>query len=585
MSWEAWFTLAVVIGTLYVLVRDLYSPAMTLLTATVLLLTAGIVSPVQAFSGFSNPAPITVAALYVLAGAVDRTGALQPMLAATLAAGRGRGRLLRLLVPTAAASAFLNNTPIVATLAPQVASWAERRGESSSRYLMPLSFAAILGGVVTLIGTSTNIVVSGLLEATGQPPIGMFELTPIGLPVALAGVLFLALFSSKLLSDRKTPTRMARENLREFVVNMDVVPGGPLDGQTVEGGGLRHLEGVYLVEIERDGATIAPVAPDTALQGGDRLSFVGRADLVVDLQRARGLVSTERPHLMEYDQPGHTFFEAVLGEASPLVGRTLKEVGFRARYQAAVVGIHRAGKRVERKFGEVQLKVGDTLLLLTDPGFGRRWSDRNDFLLVSRKGGAPPAASRQAWIVALITLAIVIGAGSGAVPVLQASLVGALLLLALKVLTPGEARAAVDLDVIIVIAASFGIGAAMEESGLATTVAHGLTAVFSPLGPLGILLGIVVTTVVLTEMITNNAAAVLMFPIAISTAAEAGLDVREVAIALAISASASFLTPIGYQTNTMVYGMGGYRFGDYSRLGLPLTLLVIATIVVAIGLW
>jgi len=585
LSWEAWFTLAVVIGTLYVLVRDLYSPAMTLLTATVLLLTAGIVSPVQAFSGFSNPAPITVAALYVLAGAVDRTGALQPMLAATLAAGRGRGRLLRLLVPTAAASAFLNNTPIVATLAPQVASWAERRGESSSRYLMPLSFAAILGGVVTLIGTSTNIVVSGLLEATGQPPIGMFELTPIGLPVALAGVLFLALFSSKLLSDRKTPTRMARENLREFVVNMDVVPGGPLDGQTVEGGGLRHLEGVYLVEIERDGATIAPVAPDTALQGGDRLSFVGRADLVVDLQRARGLVSTERPHLMEYDQPGHTFFEAVLGEASPLVGRTLKEVGFRARYQAAVVGIHRAGKRVERKFGEVQLKVGDTLLLLTDPGFGRRWSDRNDFLLVSRKGGAPPAASRQAWIVALITLAIVIGAGSGAVPVLQASLVGALLLLALKVLTPGEARAAVDLDVIIVIAASFGIGAAMEESGLATTVAHGLTAVFSPLGPLGILLGIVVTTVVLTEMITNNAAAVLMFPIAISTAAEAGLDVREVAIALAISASASFLTPIGYQTNTMVYGMGGYRFGDYSRLGLPLTLLVIATIVVAIGLW
>lgn len=585
MSWQAWYTLAVVLGTLYVLARDLYAPALTLLTATIALLLAGVVTPTEAFSGFSNPAPITVAALYVLAGAVDRTGALQPMLAATLGSGGARrSRLLRLLVPTAAASAFLNNTPIVATLAPQVSDWADRHGESSSRYLMPLSFAAILGGVVTLIGTSTNIVVSGLLEASGRPAIGMFEMTHIGLPVAVIGLAFLVWMAPPILPDRKATSQLARERVREFVVNMDVAPGGPLDGVAVEQGGLRRLQGVYLVEVEREGTVIAPVPPDTVLHGGDQLTFAGRADLIVDLQRERGLTSTERPHLMEYDEPGHTFFEAVIGEASPLVGRTLKDVAFRSRYQAAVIAIHRAGRRVERKFGEVELRVGDTLMLLTDPGFAGRWRDRNDFLLVSRLGGSPPAVSRKAWLVGLITAAIVVGAGSGVVPILQAALVGAILLLVFRVMTPGEARAAVDLDVIIVIAAAFGIGAAMEASGLAAHLAGGLTSAFGGFGEIGVLVGVVLTTVLVTELITNNAAAVLMFPIAMSSALDVGADPRTFALAVAVAASASFLTPIGYQTNTMVYGMGGYRFTDYARLGLPLTVLVVVTIVASAAL-
>lgn len=579
MSWESWFTLLVVLGTFYVLIRDLYSPAMTLLTAAIVLLVSGVITAEQAFEGFSNPAPITVAALYVLAAGVERTGALQPVLAATLGRGGGlRTRLARLLVPSAAASAFLNNTPIVAMLGPQIASWAERRAESPSYYLMPLSFAVILGGMVTLIGTSTNIVVSGLLVAAGQEPIGMFELSRIGLPVALIGIAFLIVASGRILPERITSVRMARENVREFVVNMDVVPGGALDGVSVEAGGLRQLASVYLVEIERDGAVLAPVPPDTVLRGSDRLTFVGRADLVLDVQRTRGLVSSEQQHLMEFDQPGHTFFEAVIGEASPLLGRTLKESDFRSRYQAAVVAIHRAGRRIGSKFGQERLKVGDTLLLLTDPGFARRWRDRNDFLLVSRMGGAPPVATSKAWLVGLIAVGMVVLAGTGVVPILHASLVAAMLLVAFRVLTPGEARSAVNLDVIIVIAAAFALGGAMESSGLADVVAHGLASAFSRFGPLGVLFGILVTTIVVLEMITNNAAAVLMFPIAMAAAAEVGAEPRLFALALAITASASFLTPIGYQTNTMVYGMGGYRFGDFARLGLPLTLLVLGSI-------
>ncbi|MDH3570948.1 MAG: SLC13 family permease [Gemmatimonadota bacterium] len=586
MGWQAWFTLAVVFFMVVVLVRDVVSPAAAVVGTMVVLFVAGIITPAQAFSGFSNPAPITVAALYVLARAVEKTGGLQPILAATLGEGVGKRRSLsRLLAPTAAASAFLNNTPIVAMLAPQVTEWAERRGISPSRFLMPLSFAAILGGVVTVIGTSTNLVVSGLLEEYGREPIGMFEITRVGLPLAVVGVLFLVVASPFLLRERRGPRRALEEGFREFLVGMEVAAGGTLDGVAVEAGGLRHLKGVFLVEIERTGEIIAPVTPTTILRGGDRLTFVGRADIIPDLQATRGLVSAEEPHIEGFDSARHTFFEAVIGPASPLVGKTLKEAGFRGKYQAAVVAIHRAGSRVRAKFGEVRLRVGDTLLLLTDPGFRDRWRDRSDFLLVSRLGGTPPGVSRKAWLVGLITLAIVLVAGSGFLPILQAALIGAIALVVLGVLTGGEARAAIDLEVILVIAAAFGIGAAIEASGLAEALATGLVDALAWLGPTGVLLGVLIATVALTELITNNAAAVLMFPIALSTADQLALDPRPFAIAIAIAASASFLTPIGYQTNTMVYGPGGYRFGDYARLGLPLTVLVVVVTVAVVPLF
>lgn len=585
MSWDAWITLAVVAATVFVLARDVIAPSSAVIGAMIVLLLARVITPEQAFAGFSNPAPITVAALYVLARAVEKTGGLQPVVAATMGEGGGRRRtLLRLLFPTAAASAFLNNTPIVAMLAPMVSDWAGRRGYSPSRYLMPLSFATILGGVVTTIGTSTNLVVSGLLETHGHAPLGMFEISRVGLPVMLAGLLLLVALAPLVLPERRPARRDLDDGAREFAVNMEVVPGGPLDGIPVEAGGLRHLKGVFLVQIERGADVIAPVAPATTLRAGDRLTFVGKVDLIVDLQTTRGLVSSERQHLAEFDSAKHTFVEAVVGEASPLVGKTLRDVEFRGRYQAAVVAIHRAGERVRAKLGDVRLRVGDTLLLLTDPGFRSRWRDRSDFLLVSRLGGAAPGMTRKAPLVGVIALGIVVGAGSGLLPILHAALLGGVALVGLRVLTASEARSAVNLEVILVIAAAFGIGAAIEASGLAGHLAGGLVTTFGGLGPTGVLLGLVLATIALTELITNNAAAVLVFPIAASAAESLGLDVRPFAIAVAVAASASFLTPIGYQTNTMVYGLGGYRFGDYARLGAPLTLLVIAVLLAIIPL-
>lgn len=544
------------------------------------LLVAGVVDAGQALAGFSNPAPMTVAALFVVARAVERTGALKPLVDLLLGDGRSRtAATARLVVPTAATSAFLNNTPIVAMLLPEVTGWALERRQSPSWYLMPLSFAAILGGTLTVIGTSTNLVVSGLLEATGRRPVGFFEIGKVGLPVTLVGVALLVVLAPRILPARRTPGEEIDEEGRRFVSDMVVLPGGPVDGKTVETAGLRHLRAGFLVTVQSPGQPPRTARPETPLRAGDRLRFVGRADQVVDLQRIPGLASAEQSHLKALEEG--TYFEVVIGEASPLAGRTLREVDFRRTYQAAVVAIHRAGQLLEAKLGEVPLRAGDTLIVLADSDFADRWRDRGDFLVIAPMGRRAMIRSPKAGWVILVLAGIVLASSSGVVPILHASLAGATLLVVIGALTPGEARAAVDLDVIVLIASAFGVAAALQSSGLASNVAQWISTVMSPLGARGALLGVVLATVVLTALVSNNAAALLMFPVAAAAAESTGLDVRGVAISLAVAASADFLTPIGYQTNTMVYGPGGYRFGDYARLGAPLT---VATTVLLVWL-
>ncbi len=579
VSWEAWFTLGVVVLTIVAVAREVSAPSAIIFGATVVLLVAGVLEPAQAFAGFSNPAPITVAALYVIAAAVERTGLLGPLLDRVLGRPLGeRAALARMALPAAASSAFLNNTPIVATLMPAVSRWADRSQRSVSGFLMPLSYAAILGGMVTVIGTSTNVVVSGLLEAEDMKPLGFFEIGKAGLPIALVGLAALLVLAPIVLPRRRPARRDLETDIREYVVDMTVVAGGALDGATVRDGGLRHLSGLFLVQIDRGGQVIAPVSPSVELHGGDRLRFVGKADDVADLHNTKSLAA-DGGDIEGFDTARLAFFEAVVGSASPLVGRSLRDVGFRARYQAAVVAIHRAGQRVEGKLGEVRLRVGDTLLLLAGSSFLPRWRDRSDFLVVSRLSGVEPTRSGKALFAGLITAGVVVAAASGLVSILEASLVGALAVFLTGTLTAGEVRNAIDLNVLVVIGSSFGIGVAVHTTGLADKIATLIVDGLAPLGQHGVLFGLVLATILLTEMITNNAAAILMFPIGVAAAAGLGVDPRGFIIAVALAASASFLTPIGYQTNTMVWGPGGYRFSDYARLGLPLTVITVGGLV------
>jgi di/tricarboxylate transporter len=585
VEFDAWLTLAVVVAMLAGLAREVAPPAALVLGATVTLLVCGVLTEEQAFAGFSNAAPLTVAALYVLARAAEKTGLMGPLVSGLLGARRKLGTLTiaRLLLPTAGTSAFINNTPLVAMLIPEVMAWCAKRNVSASKLLLPVSFAAILGGTVTLIGTSTNLVVSGLYEEAGGEPFGLFELAPIGGVSALIGLVVLVALAPRVIPDRKGIERDLDE-MREFVVSMEVEVGGKLDNKTVEEAGLRDLEGVYLVEVERRGRMIAPIPPSFELEGGDRLTFAGQVDLVVDLQRTPGLRSHEDEHLLAVESPMHTFYEAVIGPGSPLVGRSLAEADFRSRYRAAVLAIHRSGDRVKGKLGQIPLRAGDTLLLLGGSGFRTRWRESRDFLLVSELGGTPPSASRKAPIVGLTALGVIVLAAFEVLPILQLALIGAAVLIGTRVLTVAEARDSIDLDVIILIAAAFGVGAAIETTGLAETLATGLVDVFEPLGDLGVIVGLLVATSLLTEIITNNAAAAVLFPIAVSVATVAGLDPRIMAIAIAVTASSSFLTPLGYQTNTMVYGPGGYKFSDYARIGIPLNIVTGITVCLIIPL-
>lgn len=577
MELDAWITLAVLIVMLIVLALDRIPPAATVLTATILLLFFGILTEEEAFAGFSNPAPLTVAALYVLARGAEKTGLLGPFVGGVLGKAKDINRLslTRLLLPTAAVSGFVNNTPLVSMLIGEINSWCAQRNLSPSRLLMPLSFAAILGGTITVIGTSTNLVASGLLQERGQDPIGLFEITPIGGAVALVGLIALLTVVPVLLPLRRDVGKEFTDETRDFAIQMKVEDGGSLDGKSVSEAGLRHLEGVYLIEIERGGELITAVSPSRTLRGGDRLTFVGEIERVVDLQKTRGLVSAEADHLLEVDRPGHTFYEAVVGTDSRLAGKTLAELNFRARYQAAVVAIHRAGERVRSKLGQEKIEPGDTLVLLAGTDFRTKSRQNRDFLLVAPLGGDAPTATRKAPIVGGLALAVIGLSAFDVVPIFQAALGAAGLLVVLRVLSLGEARDAIDLNVIVLIAAAFGVGTAMEATGLAEEIANLATSALGGIGDLGLIIALVLATVFVTEIITNNAAVVVVLPIGLSIAAAAGMDGRIIAMSIAVAASASFMTPMGYQTNTMVWGPGGYRFFDYIRAGFPVTIAVV----------
>lgn len=585
MAWEAWYTLAVVAATMVVLARAWLPPSGAMLGAMIAVLVPGVVTPAEAFSGFSNPAPITIAAVYVVAKGVEKTGVLAPLVSWMLGGSNSdRGSLARMAIPTTAVSGFLNNTPIVAMMIPQVEAWARGRGRSVSRYLMPLSFAAIIGGSITLMGTATNIVASGLLESIGEEPLGFFEITWVGLPIAVVALAVLVLLAPRLIPERRSAQTITQDSIREFTVDMTVTPGGGVDARTVEDAGLRHLKSMFLASMERDGDVIAPINPNTRLQSGDRLRFVGRAGDIVDLQAIPGLASTETDQLSALDGGEAGYFEAVVGADSPLVGQGVRESGFRSRYQAAIIAVHRAGERVDAKIGDLTLQVGDTLMLVSDPGFRERWADRRDFLLISPLRPAPPLASASAPLVGAIGLGVVVTTAAGWLPLVTAALLGSLLLVLTGTVRPAEARRAVNLDVILTIAAAFGVAAAIDVSGLGDQTAGALIDIASPFGSLAALAAILLATVVLKEVITNKGAVLLLTPIGFSLAASTGGDPRGYAIAIAVAAALSFLTPIGFQTNTMVYGPGGYRFGDYLRLGIPLTVVAFIGILVIVPL-
>lgn len=579
MEANALITLGVLILTLVTLIADRFPPAGVVLAATLSLLVADVITTQEAFAGFSNPAPLTVAALFVVAAGAQRTGLLSAPLSRLLGRpGRKGVAHARLLLPTAGASALLNNTPLVAIVIPDVLAWCRRNSRNGSRYLLPLSYAAILGGTLTLLGTSTNLVVSGLLEESGTEPLGIFEVTKIGAPVFVVGMIVLFAMSIPLIPNRQTAADQAEDEARAFLVEMRVTSDSSMNGQSVSSAGLRALDGVYLAQLRRDERSIAPVGPDELLLEDDVLTFVGQVDNVLDLERMPGLQSVVQDQVSTIASVDRGLFEVVIGRMSPVAGLTLREADFRARYGAAVMAIHRSGQRLNEKLGDVRLRHGDTLVLVAGDEFQRRYGQSREFLVVAELDAPAPVADAKSGFVGIVIVGFIVLAATGLLSTLEGALLAAGAMVAARVMTFSEAKRSIDLDVILLIASAFGLGAAVQASGLATNIADVFTSAFAGFGTFGVVLGLVLATTILTEVVTNNAAAVVIFPIAVAIAGPAGVDPRLMAMAIAIAASTSFLSPVGYQTNTMVYGPGGYRFVDYLRAGLPLSVAVQLTI-------
>ena len=596
MNWEAWVTLAVVVLILYALARNFAGPDVILMGGAVTLTTLGLVSDrlpdvSNMAASFGNQGLLTVAVLFVVAAGLTETGAMSLITEPLLGRPRSlRAAQFRMMVPVATVSAFLNNTPVVAMFKPVVQDWSRSAGLSPSKLFIPLSYAAVLGGCCTLIGTSTNLVVQALLiEAQRTDPtvpiMGMFTLTPVGVPVTIAGIAYILLVSSRLLPDRR-PAVAALEDTRQYTVEMLVQPGSAIDGLTIEQAGLRHLPGMYLASIERHGEPLVAVGPDERLVGDDRLIFAGVVDSVVDLRKVRGLVpATDQVFKLRAPEHKRLLIEAVVSAACPLVGRTIREGKFRARYEAVVIAVHRNGERVDRKVGDIVLRSGDTLLLEAHSRFLGQHRNSRDFLLVSSVEDSQPRRHDKAWLALAILVALITTItfeDYTGINVFHGSLIAAGIMVLTRCCSGDQARRSVDWPILISIGAALTIGRAMETSGLAGYMARAVVGSSAAAGPWGALAAMYLLTLVFTELVTNNAAAALAFPIARATALQMDVSLLPFVIAIAIAASAGFATPFGYQTHLMVYGPGGYRFSDFVRVGLPLDVVcMIVTIALA----
>jgi len=582
MPVNAIITTVLILAALAAMATNRVRPELALFAALAVTVLAGVLDPAQALSGFSNQGLHTVAVLFVVAEAVRRSGALG--LLTRLALGNNGSQAVaqaRLVLPAAFASAFMNNTPLVAMLMPAVRRWTLKNNMPASRFLIPLSYASILGGMCTLIGTSTNLVVAGILSAEGYASPGFFDIGRVGLPAAVAGTAVVLLLGRLLLPDR-SDSRSSGNDPRSFTAEF-VVDGQPgLAGKRLDEVKIGDVAGLHPVEIIR-GAVIVPAPQGGELmQAGDRLVFAGSLDELLELQKVAGLRGADEVQFGG-NEPlrRRRQVELVISDRCPLIGHRVGDGSFRNRYNAAVIAVTRHGERLPRRgLKGWRLRAGDTLLVEAAPGFAVQNRFNPDFHLV---GDRPEQFAGRMWQLrgALVVVALMaIAAAIGLTTMFKAALAASLVLIALRIIRWHQALSSLDAGVLLAIAASLGLGEALRQSGAAGLLA-GAVVRAGGADPHVTLVLLYAATVMITEVVTNNAAAVLMTPLALAAAQALGVNYQPFVFAVMIAASASFMTPIGYQTNLMVYGPGGYRFTDYFRLGLPVSLAVAA---VTIGL-
>ena len=575
MTIDAWLTLLTIVACFIGLMSSRFQPELILIAGVVFLLMLDVIAVPQVLAGFANEGMATVAVLYIVAAGLTHSGAVS-WLSQTLL-GKPQTTTVaqyRVMLPVALMSSVLNNTPVVAMLIPAISDWAKRYNLSVSQLMIPLSYAAIIGGCCTVVGTSTNLVVNGMLKEV-SPGLGLelFDLAWIGVPLVIATVVYILVFSRWLLPNRFGVSKRF-EDTRQYMVEMVVEPYSALAGQTIEEAGLRRLPGVFLVEVQRNGRFLPAVSPTEVLYANDQLLFAGNVESVVDLKKIHGLRSAEEQAFkIDSNQQDRCLVEAVIGPRFPEVGKTVRDGRFRSNYGAAIIAIAREGERIQQRIGDIELRAGDTLLLEAHREFVDRQKYAKDFLLVSKIENSQPVRHERRFLALSLLVGMVALVSGGFMSMFEAAMLVAGAMVLTGCVSLEEAKESIKWDVLLVIAASIALGLAMDKSGAANWMAQQMIGIAgsSPWATITILFCL---TAGFSAIISNLAAAVLLFPVALASSVQLDISVTPLAVTLMIGASASFATPIGYQTNLMVYGPGDYRFMDFVRFGTPLTFLI-----------
>ncbi|MDA3819159.1 MAG: SLC13 family permease [Candidatus Delongbacteria bacterium] len=574
---ESILVFVVLIFMMVSLYREWVGPALTFMLAVVVFGLAGILTPSEMLKGFANQQIAVILMLLLIGDTIRKTGVLENFFNWIFVKAKSyNGFLWRMMSVVSVLSAFMNNTPLVAILMPYVHTWSKKNNFSPSKLLIPLSYAAILGGCATLIGTSTNLIVNGMIiDQTIVPDmreLHIFDYSLIGFVMIVLGILYMMLLGKHLLPDRRDVMSSFNNRHRKYLVEAEVIPGRKLNGKTIEEAGLRNLEGLFLAEIYRDEQKLTAVGPKTVLRDNDVLIFAGATETIADMVKSdTGLRLTQ---VGMFSHKKHTAIrEIVISHNSSLIGKTIKEAKFRGKYDAAIIAVHRNGQRISGKLGAIELEAGDVLLLLAGEDFAARSSDTMDFYPITKvRDFKKQPAWKNITLIGGTALAILLSA-LGFVKLFIALLVLLIIITITKIINPKDIAKSLDYNLAAIIALALAIGTAMVKSGVAEAIANFFITQLQPFGVISLMFGIYIVTAFLSAYITNKAAVAIIFPIAITIAVDLGVNPIAFVLLVSFAAAASFLTPVGYQTNLMVYGPGSYSFKDFFKVGLPLTIL------------
>ena len=574
---QPYIVLALVILVFGTMVTERIRVDVIALSSLSLLLVTGLISPKEGFAVFSNEAPLTVAAMFVLSAALERTGVVETIgtLVARHATSSPLTALLAVTIGAATISAFMNNTPVVVILTPVVIMLSHKMEMSAAKFLIPLSYATVLGGTCSLIGTSTNLVADGAARQLGLAPFGLFEISIVGVPLTIIGIIYMTIFAFRLLPERETFSGLAPGGRRrQFLTEVLVPLGSPLAGKTIEEAGIARKLGARVIDVIRDRISLAE-QERVVLQPGDRLVMRTNAGDVLGLRAQSDLVFEvpQEQHALEPIATQNTaIMEGIVGPQSRFVGYRVADLNLRRQFGVYILAIHRQNENLRTNFDQVRLAFGDTILL-EGPAEGLKRLFEQGALVSLSELAETPLRRDRAWLALGALTVVILVASFEILPISTMALAASAVVILGGCLTADEAYSAIRWPLLMLIFGSLALGKALETSGGAQLVVDGALHLVQGLNPAVILSVLYLVTMILTEFLSNNATAILLTPIAINLAEGLGVDARPFVVAVMLAASNAYATPVGYQTNTFVYNAGCYKFSDFVRLGLPLNLI------------